>query len=300
MVYSPSGSEDEDDDDDESQDGDIQGCHTMELSESVGCSVASSSGHGTTSLSAYDTQSAFGDGTPSSDDAPLLSRDSSEQCCSDVSVLTGKDAFKMIKSDHTILPDSTRHHPYGAFLPKEILFSADQPSPQKMRCLDKPKKSPTSDGVYQGPVCATIDTGRSPPMDTRNSPQSQFSNELQGPENKILFLLSRFGQMPEPSEALLTQHCMQTLLDYLSFSLEPNRRCFRLLNRLMWDINCFEANVLQMVPGSLYRQLECGFGPRYDLKPCLHNFHRDNDQQLFTTNDMALHHPTDDNATEYS
>ena len=166
-----------------------------------------------------------------------------------------------------LLPGASVGYNSSMFLAKENLFSADQPSPRKngshVNLKTRRVRRSLSQGTSSSPSVGHPITPTSP---VSSLPSAPYSGELRGPEKKILFLLSRFAQMPNPSEELITPSCIQTLLDYLSYSSDPDPRCARLLGRLTWNVNCFEALVLHMVPGALYRQLSCGFGPRYHLE----------------------------------
>ncbi|XP_043942544.1 armadillo repeat-containing protein 5 [Protopterus annectens] len=64
--------------------------------------------------------------------------------------------------------------------------------------------------------------------------------EFWGPEAPVLFLLSRFSQVLDPS-SLVTEHTLQGLLTYVTLATDPNLCCLRLLDRLSCNPNCLEA-----------------------------------------------------------
>ena len=159
------------------------------------------------------------------------------------------------------LPGASLSDHFHMFLPKENLFSADLPSPKKSEIPVMPRTRRVRRNLYLD----TPSIGR--PGYTPCSPvsSSSFSGQRDVPERNIFYLLSRFAQMPNPPEELIALSCIQTLMDYLTYSLHPDPRCARLLSRLTWNVNCFETLVLNMLPGAFYRQLACGFGPGYHL-----------------------------------
>ena len=156
-----------------------------------------------------------------------------------------------------LLQGSNYNEHFRLFLPDENLFSADQPSPRKT----------------QGHATSSIawtrrQRSRESPEASKtpnSSPQMSSSSSLQGTEHKIIYLLSRFGQMPDAtdSEALTSPECIQTLLDYLCYSKNTDTRCLRILRRLACDRKFFETLVIVMFPGAVYRQLICGLRPGY-------------------------------------
>ena len=181
-----------------------------------------------------------------------------------------------------LLPGASLSDHFHMFLPKENLFSADLPSPKKSESPVMPRARRVRRNLYQD----TPSIGR--PGYTPCSPisSSSFSGQRDVPEKNIFYLLSRFAQMPNPPEELIARSCIQTLMDYLSYSLDPDPRCARLLSRLTWNVNCFETLVLNMLPGAFYRQLACGFGPGYHLgnAPESSNFEPDVNVELSVVN----------------
>lgn len=147
-------------------------------------------------------------------------------------------------------PARDRYNEYlRLFLPGENPFSADQPYSSNRR---------RSSGE---------DFAKTTKKHSTSSTAARKSDSLPELKDKILFLLSRFEQMPDASdsEGLLSPECLQVLLDYLSYSQNPDPRCLRLLNRLAWNVKFFEKLIIIMFPGAVYRQLVCGLHPSYLL-----------------------------------
>ena len=170
--------------------------------------------------------------------------------------------FSRRRTRGPLLPGTSFNEYRHLFLPDKNVFSADQPSPRKR--LEDPwsrRKSWQSYGTARG----HSNTPREVSKSSNSSLHPSHSSELEGVESKIIFLLSRFGQMPDASdvEALTSPECIQTLLDYLCFSKNRDSRCERLFSRLACDGKYFETFVVIMFPGALYRQLVCGFHPGY-------------------------------------
>ena len=143
------------------------------------------------------------------------------------------------------------------FLPNENLFSADQPSPRKA----PPRGTNRYPWERRSRELPTTSKKPKPP------PRTSYTNGLETIEGKVIFLLSRFGQMPEitDSEPLMSPPCIQILLDYLCYYKNPDARCERLFSRLVWSRKCFEKLIVIMFPGALYRQLICNLHPAYLL-----------------------------------
>ncbi|XP_028400595.1 uncharacterized protein LOC114523765 [Dendronephthya gigantea] len=159
-----------------------------------------------------------------------------------------------------LLPGASFSEYHHLFLPDENVFSADQPSPRK-----RPEDQWSRRKSWQSYAAARGHSKTPRGVSTSSNPYYSHSSGLEGMENKIIFLLSRFGQMPHASdvEALTSSECIQTLLDYLCFSKNRDPRCRRLFSRLAWDRKYFETFVLIMFPGAVYRQLVRGLYPGY-------------------------------------
>ena len=161
-----------------------------------------------------------------------------------------------------LLPGTSFNEHLHLFLKDENLFSADQPSPKKFYCRATTSFSSMRRYRYRYRELSKPSWRPDPfPRAPSNS------SGLHGIESKIIFLLSRFGQMPDAtdSEALMSPECIQTLLDYLCYSKNPDSRCNRLLTRLAWERKFFETLIVIMFPGAIYRQLICGLRPGYLL-----------------------------------
>ena len=169
--------------------------------------------------------------------------------------------YRANKTGVPLLPGSRHSEHLRLFLSEENLFSADQPSPTKFQSRGADRFS----WMQRRKSHDSLRTSNTPTPPSRPSPS--YTSSLQTFENKIIYLLSRFGQLPDiaESEALTSPECMQTLLDYLCYSKNPDQRCYRLLTRLAWDIKFFETLIVTMFPGAVYRQLICGLRPGYLL-----------------------------------
>ena len=159
-----------------------------------------------------------------------------------------------------LLPGTRFNEHLHLFLPHENLFSADQPSPRKVQ----PHRTNRFPWMRRSRSNELPNTSKRPDPSPKTPSNS---SGLQGIESKIIFLLSRFGQMPDAtdSEALMSPACIQTLLDYMCYSKNPDSRCERLFSRLAWDAKFFETLIVIMFPGAIYRQLVCGLRPGYLL-----------------------------------
>ena len=169
------------------------------------------------------------------------------------------------------MPKTSLHDHDSLFLPEENLFSADQPSPVATFKLLFP----------QGKGWKTC-------SETSHS-NGDKRCEM---EAKIIYLLSRIGQMPSTAdtETLTSPECVQTLLDYLCFSSNPEFRCVRLLKSLAWDRNLFETLIIIMFPGAVYQQLLRGHRPGFLLKKELTSpsFHRSSSRHIDSSSSLHL------------
>ena len=165
------------------------------------------------------------------------------------------------KTGVPLLPGSRHSEHLRMFLSDENLFSADQPSPRKFQSHGADRFSLMQRQKSQD----SLRTSKTLNPTSRQS--TSYTSSLQTLENKIIYLLSRFGQLPDiaEAEALTSPECMQTLLDYLCYSKKPDQRCYRLLTNLAWDIKFFETLIVAMFPGAVYRQLICGLRPGFLL-----------------------------------
>ncbi|XP_069507693.1 armadillo repeat-containing protein 5 [Ambystoma mexicanum] len=86
--------------------------------------------------------------------------------------------------------------------------------------------------------------------------------EVWGPEAPLLLLLSRFSQVVDPSNTLVTDATLQGLLSYVARSSEPSHRCLRLLHRLTCNPNCLEAFIRTYGAALIRSQLILGLSPK--------------------------------------
>jgi hypothetical protein len=290
MVYSPSGSEIDDDFSSESdsdpeperEGGSAAPSQDNAASQPGGstASVGSTISNRSSSKEESEQGSSRNDHSTGSNENVLstLMEDLATTHSGDIAILRTLDAAyrqhgRLSKDEEKLLlrwaygQRAKVHLPPGAsfneyvhlFLPNENLFSADQPSPRKV---------PAS-GSNRYPWLQQSRSSEFPTTSKKPNPppRATYTNGLEEIEGKIIFLLSRFGQMPdaEDLESLLSPPCIQILLDYLCYFKNPDSRCERLFSRLVWDLKCFERLVVNMFPGALYRQLICGLRPGYLL-----------------------------------
>jgi hypothetical protein len=290
MVYSPSGSEIDDDfssesDSDpeqETEGGSAAPSQDNAASQPGGstASVGSTISNRSSSKEESEQGSSRNDNSTGSNENVLstLMEDLATTHSGDIAILRTLDAAyrqhgRLSKDEEKLLlrwaygqrakvhlpPGSSFNEYVHLFLPNENLFSADQPSPRKV---------PAS-GSNRYPWLQQSRSSEFPTTSKKPNPppRATYTNGLEEIEGKIIFLLSRFGQMPdaEDLESLLSPPCIQILLDYVCYFKNPDSRCERLFSRLVWDLKCFERLVVNMFPGALYRQLICGLRPGYLL-----------------------------------
>ncbi|KAG8540353.1 hypothetical protein GDO81_019452 [Engystomops pustulosus] len=103
------------------------------------------------------------------------------------------------------------------------------PGPEK-ELVDRRHPPPLSPVLCQSPVQVKRPLGPRTPL-----------SEVLRPEFPVLFLLSRFSQLPDSSSCLVCSPVLGGLLTYVACHPQPSSRAARLLQRLTCDPSCLEA-----------------------------------------------------------